>query len=209
MQNNEHYQKALSKISENQFDEAIELLTTAIYADDSDPFFFNQRAVCYLNLNKFELSLFDMNRSIELDDTYAYFYSSRGFLKARMQDAEGAIEDYEKSLELDPTNEITYNNMGLVLEQMGNFKGAKSMYKKGNEILGYDPESRELNEEGEQVERKPKTEPAEEDAPILNKKMANKGRKKLAKEVFSKKSTFKEFLGFIGSGFKLKNNDKS
>lgn len=209
MQNNEHYQKALIKINENQFDEAIELLTKAINADDSDPFFFNQRAVCYLNLNKFELSLFDMNRSIELDDTYAYFYSSRGFLKARMRDSEGAIEDYEKSIELDPGNEITYNNMGLVLEQMGNFSGAQTMYKKGNEILGYDPESRELNEQGEQIDRKTEVEPKVEDEPFINKKMANEGRKKLAKEVFSKKSTFKEFLGFIGSGFKLKNNDKS
>lgn len=209
---NPHYIKGQNKLNENRFEEAIELFTKAISEDDTQPFYFIDRAVAYLNLEKYELSMFDMNKAIELDDNYAYFYSCRGFLKARMKDGKGAVEDYERSLQLDPSNEITYNNLGLALESMGNMKRAQKMYEKGNAILGYDPEKRQLDESGQHmadktstIEQK-KSEEESVDAP-LDEKEVKAQRKKLAKEVFLKKSTFKEFLGFIGSGFKLKGKE--
>ncbi|UKN02403.1 hypothetical protein K6119_02570 [Paracrocinitomix mangrovi] len=223
MSENIHYEKAVAKFNENQFEEAIELFSLALEINATDPFIYNQRAVCYLNLNQFDLSLFDMNRSIELDDKYAYFYSCRGFLKARMKDIDGALEDYEISIELDPENEITYNNMGLLLEQMGNMARAKQMFEKGNDILGYDPKKRELNDDQTHMVN------AEEDSITVEKSENNtniniskekldkilkeqkenkkKAKKQVAKDVFSKKSAFKEFLGFIGNGFKLKEDE--
>lgn len=200
MSDNPHYHKGLDKLKDNQFAEAIEHFTKAIDEDNSNPFFYNYRAVCYLNLHQFELSMFDMNKSIELDDNYAYFYSSRGFLKSRIKDLDGAVADYERSLQLDPENEITYNNLGLALESLGKMKRAQQVFSEGNKILGYDPSKRQLNEEGTMMENK-------EQGPVPPKN--NKKGSKVAKDVFTKKSTFKEFLGFIGNGFKLKENDKS
>ena len=223
MDDQSFYNSGLTKVNENLFDGAIEDFTKAIELNSSNPHYFNQRAICYLNIHKFDLSLFDMNKAVELDPKYAYFYTCRGFLKTKMKDMKGAIEDYETSLELDPKNDITYNNMALALESMGNMTRAQKYYKKGNDVLGYNPENRELNEEktfmvnkGEQEEVKheePKNESKLKDH--LNEIEAKKveenkeAGRKVAKDVFTKKSTFKEFLGFIKNGFKLKDNDKS
>ena len=224
MSENEHYKKAMAKVNENEFVEAIELFTIAISEEPDNPFIYNQRAVCYLNLNQFDLSLFDMNKSIELDEKYAYFYSCRGFLKARMQDLDGALLDYEISLELDPENDITYNNMGLLLEQMGNIPMSKKAFDKANEKIGYDPEKREFNkDQTHMVDKKPVFDEKPEEKPgklIVESKdppksVNSKEGKKIAKDVFSKKSVFKEFIQFIRNGFKLApankkiKNDKS
>ncbi|MEZ4924038.1 MAG: hypothetical protein R2780_12775 [Crocinitomicaceae bacterium] len=203
MSDNIHYQKGLDKIKDNQFEEAIEHLTNAIADDNTNPFFFNHRAVCYLNLEKFELSMFDMNKSIELDDNYAYFYSCRAFLKSRIKDLEGCIADYERSLQLDPENEITYNNMGLALESLGRMNQAQYYYNEANKILDYDPSKRKLSEDGTKMVDRDESEIAPENE-VLEKPKGTK----VAKEVFTKKSTFKEFLGFIGNGFKLKDPSK-
>lgn len=222
MKENIHFQKGMDKINNNDFVAAIDLFTKAISIEPNNPFIYNQRAVAYLNMNQYELSMFDMNKSIELDEKYAYFYACRGFLKTKLQDLEGAVEDYEQSIELDPENEITYNNLGLVLEQMGSMQRAQKAFKKGNEILGYDPERKNKENEvadsaksskqntfGQTDAQKP-TACNDETTPQVSKKEMNKKKRALAKDVFSKKSTFKEFLGFIGRGFKLesKKNDE-
>ena len=195
----EQYNKlGQDKANNNDWMGAIDSFTKAIETDPNNPFYYNERAVCYLNIDKYDLSLFDMNKSVDLAPKYAYFYTSRGFLKARMKDMQGCVEDYEKSLELDPKNEITYNNLGLALEQMGNIKRAQRVFAEGNKVLGYDPQKRlEIQKEAEKSE------------PIItpNKDKQTKGQ--VAKEVFTKKSTFKEFMSFLGNGFKLKKDDES
>lgn len=198
----ELYKLGKAKVSENELELAIELFTKAIDLDSTNPFIFNERAVCYLNLEQFELSLFDMNKSIEIDPNYAYFYSSRAFLKIRMRDMESGIADYEKSLELDPKNDITYNNLGLALEQMGNVKRAERVFADGNKVLGYDPKKR--LPENETNAKSSESVPAKEPEPTKAQSKAG-----VAKAVFTKKSSFKEFLGFIKNGFKLKENDKN
>ena len=217
MDDKSHYDAGLVKVNQNLFDLAIEEFSKAIAINTSNPHYFNQRAVCYLNLEKFELSLFDMNKSIELDAKYAYFYTCRGFLKTKMKDMEGAVSDYEISLELDPDNDITYNNMALALESMGNMNRAQKYYKKSNEAIGYDPENRVLNpEETFMVDKKEEASP--EDKAKLKEHLQNikteqeiaskDESKRVAKSVFTKKSSFKEFLVFIKNGFKLKEDDK-
>jgi tetratricopeptide (TPR) repeat protein len=212
-----HYDAGLIKVNQNLFESALDDFTKAIDMNATNPQYFNQRAVCYLNLGKFELSLFDMNKSIELDAKYAFFYTCRGFLKTKMKDMEGAVSDYEISLELDPDNDITYNNMALALESMGNMNRAQKYYKKSNEALGYNPENRVLNpEETFMVDKKEEASP--EDKAKLKEHLQNikseqdiaskEKSKKIAKGVFTKKSSFKEFLDFIKNGFKLKEDDK-
>lgn len=215
MTDEELYKLGLSKVSENKLLEAIDLFTKAIELNSANPHYFNERAVCYLNTGKFDLSMFDMNKSIELDDKYAYFYSCRAYLKSKMRDMDGAVADYEISLELDPHNDITYNNMAVALESIGNMNKAQRYYKKANEILGYDPEKRVLSEDGKtMVDKAPSSEKSEKLAKHIQELKSEStqntpSKSKIAKDVFTKKSVFKEFLGFIANGFKLKQNDES
>lgn len=195
----QHYQSGQDKASKNDWKAAIESFTMAIECDPNNPFFYNERAVCYLNIEQYDLSLFDMNKSVDLAPNYAYFYTSRGFLKARMRDMEGCVADYEKSLQLDPKNEITYNNLGLALEQMGNMKKAQRVFAEGNKVLGYDPQKRLAEQKATKTDNSEKKE-IEPTAP---------SKASIAMDVFTKKSTFKEFMSFIGNGFKLKKDDES
>ncbi|MDG1916117.1 MAG: hypothetical protein P8I55_16210, partial [Crocinitomix sp.] len=51
---------------------------------------------------------------------------------------------------------------------------------------------------------------AEENSNDKKKAAVDPGSKtEIAKSVFTKKNSFKEFLGFIGNGFKLKKDDES
>lgn len=215
MRDEELYQNGLHKVSQNKLEEAIELFTKAIELNATNPHYYNERAVCYLNMGKFELSMFDMNKSIALDEKYAYFYSCRAFLKTKMKDMDGAVEDYERSLELDPKNDITYNNMAIALESIGNMNKAQKYYKKSNEIIGYDPENRVLGEDGKTMTDK--TEPEQETSRLADQikeiKQAQESKtpskSSIAKDVFTKKSVFKEFLSFVLNGFKMKDHDES
>ena len=203
MNADEHYKNGQFKVNQNQLHEAIVHFTKAISLDAKNPFYYIERSVCYLNMEQFELALTDMDMSVKIDPEYAYFYSLRGFLKIKMKDIEGGIKDYEKSLELDPKNEITYNNLGMALEQVGNIKRAQKVFQEGNKILGYDPTKRETKV----TENKLKE--SETGNIALNDKKESKSGTSIAKDVFSKKSTFKEFIEFIKNGFKLDKDEES
>lgn len=207
MSTNQHYVLGLAKVKDNDFISAIDLFSKAIDADPTEADFYAERGVCYLHLEKFDLSMFDMNKAVDLDPNYSYRYSCRAFVKARIGDVEGAVKDYEIAIKLDPDDAIAHNNLGLAHEQMGYYKKAKESFDKSNKIVGYDPEKRAkpVNNDEPVEQAKVKTDQNKQELPKSKKE---DGRKIMTK-VFTKKSTFKEFLGFIKNGFKLKENDKS
>ena len=194
---NKEFAKGLAKVKENDFNSAILHFNTAIEEDSNQVEYYAERAVAYLNIEKFDLSMFDMNKCIELEPKNSYRYSCRAFLKAKIGDGEGAILDYQKAIELDPKDSIAYNNMGLVQEQLGYQKESQKSFEKSNNIIGYNPKR---FDEGELKTEAP-TETIEEEPSI--------SKKEVVKDVFTKRSAFKEFLSFIGNGFKLKENDES
>jgi Flp pilus assembly protein TadD len=202
MSENKEYLLGLAKAKENNFKKAIEHFSNAIEKEPNKSEFFGQRSICYMNLEQFELSMFDMNKAIELDPKYAYRYTCRAFLKTRLGDLKGALNDYEKSIELEPDNPITYNNMGLAQQQLGYNKEAEDSFEKSNSLVGYNPKNREIKSENNYATNK-----ETEDKTVSEQAVEQPNRKAVLKEVFTKKSTFKEFLGFIKNGFKLKDDE--
>ena len=196
MSKNVDFENAMRKVSENDFELAIELFTKALVHNPNSTDVFYNRAVAYLNLEKIDLAIFDFSKLIELDAENAFYYSCRAFAKSRSKDKKGAIADYEIAIKLDPNNPITYNNMGLVQEELGYMEQAKKSFKH-SDILR------------EAEENKPKT---FGEAPLKNvnsddsqfTEVEQKSKKEIAKDVFRDKNTFKEFVSFIKNGFKLK-----
>jgi Flp pilus assembly protein TadD len=193
MLKNEDFENAMSKVNKNDFAGAIIDFNLAITAEPANTDFLYNRAVAYLNLEKTELAIFDFSRLIEIDNTNAFYFSCRGFAKARTSDKKGAIKDYEKALELDPDNPITYNNMGLVQEELGWMNQAKDSFSQSDDLRS--------KEEGKfgNIKEAPVSNFIETDEPEIQ---LTKGE--VAKNVFTKKGTFKEFVSFIRNGFKLK-----
>ncbi len=194
MSNNDYFKQAMDKVNQNDFESSIDLFTKSIKNNPTHKDSYYHRGVSYLNLEKIDLAIFDFNKLIELDPNYAFYYSCRGFAKSRLGDKQGAIEDYNKSLELEPDNEITLNNLGLVQEELGYMEQAQQSFSKSDAIRtqeNYQPETF--------------GEPSHQPKKINNQTKENLSSKsKVVKDIFTKKSTFKEFINFIKNGFKLK-----
>ena len=192
---NREYAKGMAKVKENDFLSAIEHFTAAIELDPSNVEYYAERGVAYINTNQYELSMFDMNICVDMEPNNSYRYSCRAFLKSRMGDADGAISDYEKAIMLDPEDAIAYNNLGLAQEQKGYHKKAQKSFDQSNELIGYKPNRLDNSEI---TANKPQA--------ITNQqpKEIQPTKSSVAKDVFTKKSSFREFLSFIKNGFKLK-----
>lgn len=199
MQISRHFTSGLTKVQEKKFQDAIQDFSVAIEEEPSFVDAYAERAVAYIQLEENELAMFDLNVCVELEPNNSYRYSCRAFLKARIGDLDGALLDYEKAIHLDPDDAIAYNNMGLVQEQKGYQKDAQQSFEKSNQIIGYKPNRFDEADPS----KKNKTKAVSDDTPEHESGM------KIARSVFTKKSSFREFISFIGNGFKLKNNDKS
>jgi tetratricopeptide (TPR) repeat protein len=184
---NREYAKGMAKAKENDFLAAIEHFTIAISEDENNVEYYAERAVAYLNSGQYDLSLFDMNRCVDFEPNNSYRYSCRAFLKAKMNDPDGAIIDYEIAVKLDPEDAIAFNNLGLAQEQKGYRDKAARSFERSNELIGYDPLRRQQ----------------ESNAGGGSSSGSGSGGR-VARDVFTKKESFRDFLRFIRNGFKLK-----
>lgn len=224
---NQFHKDSEKAAKEGDFTSALNLLQQAILQAPNEAKLYEDVGVVNLHLQFKEKSIEAFDKALELEPNNPYRYSSRAFAKARFKDFDGAIADYEKAIEMDPEDAIARNNLGLALEQQGYHKKAERQFKKSNDILGIKPKGEEriypdsdkMKIEFEnRVDKKPEglkiTEPQtpkpSKPAPITSSSDEEKettGR--IIKNVFTKKETFREFIHFVKSGFKLKKDDEA
>ena len=182
--------KAKQSSTEEDYKEAFRLYSKAIEVLPNDPDVYSARGVVQFHLNRKEESLQDMNKAVELEPHYSYRYSSRAYIKASLGMTEDAILDYKKCTELDPEDAIAWNNLGLLEDQLGWNKKAKKTFEKAENL------EKVLKDKEITLEKNRKTsEPKPESISSKN---------NIIKDVFTKKETFKEFIKFVCSGFKIK-----
>ena len=107
------------------YESAIDDLSTYLQTDSTSSIAYWQRAVCQSRLNKFNASqgtdvkmltanvLSDLTDAIRYGEN-AYLYYNRGNVYAERHDYLHAIEDYTRSIELDPNLAEAWYNRGLV-----------------------------------------------------------------------------------------------
>lgn len=167
----------------------------------------SQIGVCFFHLKELNQALSYMNRAIELQPNYSYRYSSRAYILAADDQIDAAIADYEKCIELDPEDAVAHNNLGLLQEQKGWKKQANDSYSKADELEGI------LKERGIETVSTKKVENTKPQIDKENDLSQNSGSATqksvfhVMKEVFTDKKTFKEFIQFVKSGFKLTDNE--
>jgi tetratricopeptide (TPR) repeat protein len=201
MTNKELFALGMAKVKENDHLEAIRIFTEVLENDPRDANALSHRGIAYLNIDKLDLSLADMNAAVAYDPEYSFRYQSRGYLKARLKDYEGALADYEKAVELDPNDAIAINNLALAQEQMGWAKEAKENFDKSDRLSGIKTAEERAEERRKQAEKEGSMQDESTEDTV------SKGE--IARNVFTKKETFKEFIQFIKNGFRIKKNDKS
>jgi len=211
MSKQNYFENAMHKVTQNDFESAIDLFSKALQIENDKSKVYYNRGVAYLNLEKIDLAIFDFNKLIELDPNNAFNYSCRAFAKARSTNKKGALEDYEKALELDPDNPITYNNMGLVQEEIGYMEQAQKSFEQSDDLRKKEEANKIINATEDQIIKQTvdtRIENLEHKLNIENSSLANENeptsKGKIVKDIFTDKNTFKEFMNFIKNGFKLK-----
>jgi len=191
MSNIEKYiEKAERFYAEQNFKDAIYWYTRALsLAANADVY--SERAVSYFHNDQLKEALEDMDRAQEMEPDRAYRYASRAYIRDAMGDVEGAVRDYEKAIELDPDDAIAHNNLGLLIEKLGYHQKAKVLFDFADAIA-----KKEQGDESATVER-PRNIQSD-----LNKERKETSLRNEMLKVFTSADQFKEFLRFVGNGFK-------
>ena len=120
-----YLQRAIAYAEIQNFDSAVEDLTTYLQSDTTSVLALWQRAYCQAKANDFNASqgtdvgmktasvIGDLTQAISLAPQNAYLYYNRGTLYAQRSDYGRAIDDLTKALELDPQLAEAWYNRGL------------------------------------------------------------------------------------------------
>ena len=119
-------QRAVAYSAIQNFDAAIDDLSTLIQIDSTAVLAYWQRAVCQARINEFNASqgtnielksanvLSDLCEALKLAPNNAYLYYNRGCLYAIRKDYHRALDDFNRALSLDANIPEAYYNRGLV-----------------------------------------------------------------------------------------------
>lgn len=200
------HEKAIDALKNGHFDQALLLINDALEINKKHPVLLAERGTIYMYLKQKENALEDMDLALYLEPEKPYRYSSRAYVKDFFGDTEDAIEDYEKCLELDPKDVIAMNNLGLLIEKKGNLKKAQRYFKETDDLLKQNPDwQNRIATEDQKVQNNDPKENADTLINTSSEKQSNyKKTAAIARDVFTKKSVFREFIQFIRNGFKIK-----
>ena len=121
--------RAVAYSSIQNFDNAIDDLSTLQQLDSANVLAYWQRAVCQAKLNAFNASqgtnielksanvLSDLCEAIKYASHNPYLYYNRGCLYAQRKDYQRALDDFNRALELDGNIPEAYYNRGVVYLQ--------------------------------------------------------------------------------------------
>jgi tetratricopeptide (TPR) repeat protein len=196
METNTFYEKGKLAAKAKNYAEAVKFYEKALEISPENADLFSDRGVAYFHLKKYRLSLLDMDRAVKLESENPYRYSSRAYIKGFLKDTEGAIADYEIAIQLDPEDAIAFNNLGLLQEQLGYKAKAEKNFNAADKIAEQNGWNDQLANHNPTTEKtKSSTQEAAEEKTGFWREIAS---------VFTDKNKFKEFIRFIGNGFKIK-----
>lgn len=208
---NSNHKKAQELLDEGKLESALIHFNKALKESPKHPDILSHRGVVYIHLNQKKKCLDDLKLSLLLEPDNPYRYASLAYAKDYFGDIDGAIEDYQKAVELDPEDAVAHNNLGLLLEKKGYQDKAKRNFERADKLAKIEKKMFDkLDEmEGKKDQNQPLAPPQGER--IQPKKLTPDPvptKKEVVRDVLTKKSTFKEFIGFVRNGFKLKQNDQ-
>jgi len=192
---NTEHEKAYNLMLEKDYQQALKIFDDLIYLFPNEANLLSDRGVIFIHLNKKEEALKDFDQTVFLEDSYGYRYASRAYAKDFFGDTEAAILDYEKAIKLEPEDAVSYNNIGLLQEKLGYKKKAQKNFELADEIS----KEQEDNLIPQPTVLENKVPKVQEESSIKNKSFFSEFFK-----VFKSKKQFREFIGFIKKGGKLK-----
>jgi len=192
---NTEHEKAYNLMLEKDYQQALKIFDDLIYLFPNEANLLSDRGVIFIHLNKKEEALKDFDQAVFLEDSYGYRYASRAYARDFFGNTEAAILDYEKAIKLDPEDAVSHNNIGLLQEKLGYKQKAQKNFELADEI-SKDQKDNLISQPAVLENEAPKV---QEKSSIKNKSFFSEFLK-----VFKSKKQFREFIGFIKKGGKLK-----
>lgn len=119
--------RAVAQCAIQDYDGAVDDLTTYLLVDSASTLALWQRAACQTRINQFQASqgtntdlktanvLGDLNHALTLSPQNAYLHFNRGCVYAQRQEYQRAISDFSEAIRLEPLMAEAYYNRGLCL----------------------------------------------------------------------------------------------
>uniref|UniRef100_A0A7S3W520 Uncharacterized protein n=1 Tax=Emiliania huxleyi TaxID=2903 RepID=A0A7S3W520_EMIHU len=104
------------------YEKAVEDLTSAIRLDSTNQVFFSNRSVAYTAMQLYEKALEDADECVRLQPTWAKGYSRRAAAKFHLGDLQAAKTAYSKAWDLEPTNAKTKADLEHVLSEIAGMR---------------------------------------------------------------------------------------
>ncbi|MBU0764553.1 MAG: tetratricopeptide repeat protein, partial [Bacteroidetes bacterium] len=133
----ELFNKAESKARGGNFEEAIDLYTSAINADPEYENAYLRRAFAYINIKDYEKAVADYTAIIKNNPDHTFAYLSRGGAYNKLEKYKEAMADFDKVLEIEQGGlqaQEAYNNRGWSKKALGDKAGACEDWKKSKKI---------------------------------------------------------------------------
>lgn len=142
--------RAAAYLQMQNFDDAINDLSTYISSDSTSAMAFWQRAVCQSMMNDFNASqgidiqlkaartLDDFNHAVSLNPSSAFLLYDRANFHVARKDFAHAIEDYTNAISIDPNLAEAYYNRGMTLLKRGDRKAGIADLSKAGELGLFD-----------------------------------------------------------------------
>jgi tetratricopeptide (TPR) repeat protein len=119
-----------------QWDQAIDHLTTAIRLHPTFAIAYFKRGNIQLRMGRRDEAIADYTAAIRLVPNHAAYHNNRGRAHFEAKQFDQAIADYDAALRIDPSFAVAYFNRGLAREAMGNRDQAIDDFAQG---VGLDP----------------------------------------------------------------------
>jgi tetratricopeptide (TPR) repeat protein len=128
------YDRALSKIEQKYYNEAIVDLNNILQIDTSISSVFSLKGYCLLMLSNFDSALILLNKAIEIDGNNSIAFYARGRVFFHKNKLRNAMADFIKVIELNPNEPESSYFLGAIALKENDVPSAKKYFKQAIEI---------------------------------------------------------------------------
>lgn len=126
--------RGVLELDDNNFVDAITLISKAIKLADSDPAAYNNLGGAYRGLNRLEEAEQCFLKAIHLDNDYAIAFNNLADILILMKRYDEAYDACHKAIDICPNYPDAYNNLGNIMVHHGKIMHAESAYRKALEL---------------------------------------------------------------------------
>jgi tetratricopeptide (TPR) repeat protein len=126
--------RAQAMITKRDYDNAIEVLNSAVEADPDNVGAINVRGLAHEHKGEDDLALADYNLAIQKRPNFGFAYNNRGTIQLRRGALQSALDDFNVSIKYSPKFLLGWTNRARVRTMMKDYDGAIADFAEAEKI---------------------------------------------------------------------------